>query len=347
MTRRKAVSSLVLSGALVGTLAVGAAAQEEASGELRVLCTPEEPYCVAMVDAFQAETGIPTTFLRMSSGESLARLRAQAGNPDFDVWWGGPADGQIAAAAEGLLEPYMSPNAEVIAEGQKAEDGSWSGVYVGALGFCSNQAMLDELGVDVPDSWEDLLDPALKGNVAVAHPASSGTAYTTFYTNVTRLGEEAAMDYMKELHNNILQYTKSGSAPGRMAGNGEVAVAIIFSHDCVRNIETGMTDLVVSFPSEGTGYEIAGQALIKDAQYPENAQTWIDWALTAPAQEIGWRDPNAGAYQLPTNPDAEVSDKAVKLSEVTLVDYDFDAAGENRERLTQRFEDEIATEPIE
>ena len=93
MTRRKTLSSLALSGALVGTLAVGAAAQDEVSGELRVLCTPEEPYCVAMVDAFEAETGIPTTFLRMSSGESLARLRAQAGNPDFDVWSPGP-DGQ-------------------------------------------------------------------------------------------------------------------------------------------------------------------------------------------------------------------------------------------------------------
>jgi len=346
MSRRGTFSAILLGGLLTAGLGGVAAAQDEGpSGELRVLCGPEEPYCVAMVEAFQAETGIPTSYVRMSSGEALARLRAGAAAPEFDVWWGGPADGQIAAGAEGLIEPYVSPNAEMIASGQKAEDGTWTGVYVGALGFCVNQSVIDELGIEVPDSWEDLLDPALQGNVAVAHPASSGTAYTTFYTQVLRLGgEDQAMDYMKQLHPNILQYTKSGSAPGQMAGRGEIAVGIIFSHDCVKNIETGFEDLVVSFPSEGTGYEIGAVALVANAEYPDNAKAWIDWALTAPAQEIG---PTAGAYQLPTNPDAAVSDLSVALSDVTLVDYDFQAAGEARTELTQRFEDEVAAEPVE
>lgn len=346
MSRPRTIGSIVLSGILTAGLAGVVAAQDEApSGELRVLCTPEEPYCVAMVDAFQAETGIPTSYVRMSSGESLARLRAGSAAPEFDVWWGGPADGQVAAGAEGLVEPYVSPNAAMIADGQKAADGTWTGVYVGALGFCSNQAVLDELGLEVPDSWDDLLDPALQANVAVAHPASSGTAYTTFYTQVLRLGgEDEAMEYMKALHPNILQYTKSGSAPGQMAGRGEIAVGIIFSHDCVRNIESGFTDLVVSFPEEGTGYEIGGVSLVANAEYPDNAKAWIDWSLTAPAQEIGQ---TVGAYQLPTNPDAQVSDLSVSLSDVNLVDYDFQAAGEARTELTQRFEDEVAAQPAE
>ena len=50
---------------------------------------------------------------------------------------------------------------------------------------------------------------------------------------------------------------------------------------------------------------------------------------------------------LPTNPDAAVSDLSVALSEVNLVDYDFQAAGEARTRLTQRFEDEVAAAPAE
>jgi iron(III) transport system substrate-binding protein len=343
MNRRGAFGSIALSGMLAAGLSGTAAAQAE--DELIVLCTPEKPYCEAMVAAFQEQTGIPTAYQRMSSGESLVRLQAGAAAPEFDVWWGGPADGQIAAGIEGLVEPYISPNAAAIAEGQKAEDGTWTGVYVGALGFCSNTELLDELGVEAPDSWEDLLDPKLDDNVQVAHPASSGTAYTTFYTQVSRFDgdEEAALDYMGKLHDNILYYTKSGAAPGRNAGGGEVAVAIIFSHDCINNIEQGMP-LVVSFPSEGTGYEIAGQSLVANAPHPNNAKTWIDWALTGPAQEIGWRDPNAGAYQLPTNPDAEVSDQAVNIAELELVEYDFDAAGAARQRLTEQFENEIATE---
>jgi iron(III) transport system substrate-binding protein len=361
MSPSRTIGSLLICGLLVVGLAAATVAQSEApaseapasaapaeaapSGELRVLCTPEEPYCVAMAEAFQAETGIPTSFVRMSSGEALARLRAGAAAPEFDVWWGGPADGQVAAGAEGLVEPYVSPNAVAIADEHKAADGTWTGVYIGALGFCSNQAILDELGVEVPDSWDDLLDPALAGNVSVAHPASSGTAYTTFFTQVLRLGgEDEGLEYMKALHPNILQYTTSGSAPGQMAGRGEIAVAIIFSHDCVKNIESGFTDLVVSFPEEGTGYEIGAVSQVAGAQYPENAQAWIDWSLTAPAQEIGQ---TVGAYQLPTNPDAQVSDLSVSLDDVNLIDYDFQAAGEARTTLTQRFEDEVAAAPVE
>ena len=298
-----------------------------------------------MVQEFQDQTGINTSYVRMSSGEALARLRAGAEAPEFDVWWGGPADGQIAAAAEGLIEPYISPNAAAIPDDKKGSDGTWTGVYVGALGFCSNKSELERLGIEAPTSWDALLVPELAGNVAVAHPASSGTAYTALYTQVIRLGsEDAAIDYMKELHNNILQYTKSGSAPGGMAGRGEIATAIIFSHDCIKNFEEGFTDLEVTFPAEGTGYEIGAVALVANAQNPDNAKKWIDWSLQADTQEIG---PTVGSFQLPTNPDAAVSDLSVTLDQVNLVDYDFDAAGAARTELTQRFEDEVAAEPVE
>ncbi len=344
MTRFKVAGSVVLSGALVAGFA-GTAVAQEAEDELVVLCTPQEQWCVRMVEEFESQTGIPTSYVRMSSGESLARLRAGAEAPEFDVWWGGPADGQIAANEEGLIEPYISPNAAVVADEQKDADGVWTGVYVGALGLCVNTSVVEELGIEMPETWDDLLDPAYEDNIAMAHPASSGTAYTTFFTQVLRLGsEEAAMEYAKALHPNILQYTKSGSASGPMAGRGEIAVSIIFSHDCIANIDEGYEDLAVVFPADGTGYEIGAEALIANAPHPNNAKTWIDWALQADTQSIG---PEVRAFQLPTNPEAEVSEFAVDISQVNLVDYDFQAAGEARTRLTQQFEDEVAAAPEE
>lgn len=319
----------------------------ELENTLTVLCTPQEDWCQVMAQRFQEEFGVETSYVRLSSGEALARLQAGADAPEFSVWWGGPADGFVAANAEGLLETYDSPNAEAIAAEQKSEDpGVWTGVYVGALGFCSNTAVLEELGVEVPDSWDDLTDPALKGQVAMAHPASSGTAYTALYTQVLRLGgEDEAIAFMQEVHPNILQYTSSGAAPAEMAGRGEVAVSVVFSHDCVRNIDAGFSDLEVSFPSEGTGYEIGGVALIANAPEPNAAKQWIDWSLTPEAQEIGAAE--AASFQLPTHPDAAVDERSVNLGEVELVEYDFQAAGEARDALTARFEDEVAAAPAE
>ena len=320
--------------------------EQVVTGELTVACGAQEDWCQAMTQSFEAETGIKTNYVRLSSGEALARFIASKDNPEFDVWHGGPADGYIAAKNEGLLEPYVSPTAALVPDQLKDADGYWTGVYIGALGFCSNTVVLDELGVEVPTSWEDLLDPALKGQVAMAHPATSGTAYTAFWTLTTLNGgdQEKAFDYFAELHNNILQYTKAGSAPGQMAGRGEIAVAVIFSHDCVKFNEEGMTSLVVSFPEEGTGYEIGGVAILKGVKNLPAAQMYVDFVLSKEGQEIG---PTVKSYQLPTNPEATVSDKVVKLSEVNLVDYDFIAAADAKSALTTRFDEEIAPAPKE
>jgi iron(III) transport system substrate-binding protein len=122
-------------------------------------------------------------------------------------------------------------------------------------------------------------------------------------------------------------------------------VSVVFSHDCVRNIDAGFTDLEVSFPEEGTGYEIGGVALIANAPEPNAAKAWIDWALTAEVQELGAAE--AASFQLPTNPDAAVDERSVNLDEVELIEYDFQAAGEARDALTARFEDEVAAAPAE
>lgn len=290
----------------------------EVSGPLTVLCGMQEDWCQVAVQAFEAETGIETSMVRMSSGEALARMQAEKGDPSFDVWYGGPSLGPSAAAEEGLIESYVPENSSFIPESLKDPNGVWTGIYVGALGFCSNPEMLDELGASAPTSWQDLLDPVYEGNIAVADQRTSGTAVTAGGALVALEGsEDGALEYLRELDSNIFQYTKSGSAPGRMAAAGEVAVSIIFSHDCVKfHLETGV-DLTVTFPEEGTGYEIGQVSLIAGASNPEAAKVFIEWALTAAAQELA---APVGSYQIPTNPDAQVPAEAVKLEEVVLAE---------------------------
>jgi iron(III) transport system substrate-binding protein len=307
-----------------------------------VACGATEEWCEAMTRTFSEATGLSANFVRLSSGEALARIEAGKSNPEFDVWHGGPADGYVAAASRGLLEPYVSPNAASIDVRLKDPQGYWTGVYVGALGFCSNTKILGEKGLTPPTSWADLLDPALSRNVAMAHPSTSGTAYTALWTQVTLHGEDGAFGYMKQLHPNILQYTKSGSAPGQMASRGEVAVGIIFSHDCIALQQEGIPDLAVTFPSEGTGYETGGVALISGARNPVTGKKYVDWALTAQAQELG---PTVKAYQRPTLPEADVNELAFDFASVSLVDYDVSAAGEQKSALTRRFDEEVAQAP--
>ncbi len=347
-------SMMTVGAAVVALSLLSACSQQaaqstgEADGDkaLVVACGAQEDWCQAMTAAFEAKTGIDTNYVRLSSGEAVARLDASKDNPEFDVWHGGPADGYSAAKEAGLLAPYTSETTEQIPERFRDSEGYWTGVYIGVLGFCSNTDVLKELGIDAPESWEDLLDPALESQVGIAHPGTSGTSYTALWTQVLLNGgdEDAALEYMSELNSNVLQYSKSGSAPGQQAGRGEVAVGVIFTHDCVKYQDEGLTSLVVTTPSEGTGYEIGGVAAIAGAHHPSAAEQYIDFAASIEGQEIG---PTVGSYQIPTNPGAKVPTKSIKESDVTLVDYDAVAAGLAKPELVARFDTEIATAPTE
>ncbi|MDF2708241.1 MAG: phnS [Nonomuraea muscovyensis] len=334
-----------LAVAVAGCAVEEGAARAGGDGSTVVIaCTPQEELCQAVTAAFTKATGVKASFVRMSSGEAVARLDAARSRPEFDVYYGGPSDGHVSAFQAGLIEKYVSPNAAAIPAEHKASDGTWTGIYVGALGFCSNEEALKRIGAPAPASWADLVDPRYKGQIAIAHPSTSGTSYAAMWTQMVLNGMDAgkSFDYLGKLHKNVLQYSKSGSAPGQMAGRGEVAVGVIFAHDCVKYQKEGFTMLKTTFPSEGTGYEVGAVSLVKNGPNPANGKKFLDWTLTKEHQELG---PTVGSYQVPTNPQVAVTADMVDLKTIKLVDYDSVKAGERRKDLTGRFDSEIAPQP--
>jgi iron(III) transport system substrate-binding protein len=308
--------------------------------ELNLLCTPQEQWCQGMKQEFEAKYGITVNYVRMSAGEAVARLVAEKDNPTFDIWWGGPIDSFVAAKEEGLLEQYASPNLSNIIDPVKMKDADnyWAGVYVGSLGFATNTNWLAaNPGVEAPTSWDDLLKPEFTGQIMVAHPSTSGTSYTAMATVLQLKGEEEGWKYLEQYNRQIAQYTKSGAAPAKFVGQGEAAVAIVFSHDTVNEIENNQMPLQLTFPAEGTGYEIGGMAIVKGAQNMQAAKLWFDWALTPEVQALG---PDYAAYQAPTVSGVELSHP--ELMQVNLIDYDFIWAGTNKKAFVDKFTNEMA-----
>jgi len=312
----------------------------EDKGSLVFYAGLQEDHAAMIAEEFEAETGIKTDFVRMSSGEILARLKAEKDNMTASVWYGGPVDGIVAASEEGIIENYISPEAVNIKEGFAHPEGIWTGIYIGYLGFVGNQKILDEKGLEMPQSWADFLKPEYNQEIVVAHPGSSGTAYTMLATMVQMLGEDEAMEYFKKFSPQVRQYTKSGTAPGRMAGLGETTVGITFLHDAIKYKKEGYSDIVISAPAEGTGYEIGGVALLKNSPDQDNGKIFIDWVLTKRVQEMG---KTVGSFQFLTNKDAMPPEEATPIMDTKLIEYNFQWAGENKQRLVQRFSVETST----
>jgi iron(III) transport system substrate-binding protein len=331
----------------LATAALTASASAQAQN-LVLYCTVQEEWCRVMVTGFERETGIKVSMTRKSSGEFYAQLKAEASNPRGDVWWGGTGDPHLQAAEEGLTVEYESPmNKEL----QDWAIRQWNdskkktiGVYAGALGYSYNTEFMKKKGGAEPKCWSDLLDAKYKDDVQVADPNASGTSYTMLATIVQLMGEEKGFDYLKRLHKNINQYTKSGAAPAKAASLGESLIGITFQHDAVVMAVQGAPVKIVS-PCEGTGYEIGSMSLIKGARNPESAKKWYDWALSKNAQSLG---PNAKvSYQVPSNKGAATPPGAPNLAEIKLINYDFAKYGSSaeRRRLLSKWDNEVKNLP--
>ncbi len=332
-----------LASAFALTLSAGAAQADK----LTLYCSAEEDWCQVMARGFEEATGIDVNMTRKSSGETFAQVKAESANPKGDVWWGGTGDPHLQAAEEGLSVAYVSSmrgelHDWAVRQAASANDKT-IGIYSGALGFGYNSELLEANNLPVPACWKDLLKPEYKGHVQMANPNSSGTAYTTLATMVQLFGEEEGFEFMKGLHANINQYTKSGSAPIKAAGRGENTIGIVFLHDAVKQAASGFPVVPVA-PCEGTGYEIGSMSIIDGARNLEEAKQFYDWALTAEVQSEAWK---VKSYQVPSNVSAETSPDAPDLSTIKLIDYDFAKYGssEERKRLLQKWDEEVSTLP--
>lgn len=333
--------------ALAITAGVALLAPAAQAQQLNLLCNASIDWCELMKNKFEAESGIKTNMSRRSSGESYAQVRAEASNPKIDVWWAGTGDPHLQAAAEGLTEVYKSPTLPKLQPwAQKVADASGNrtvGIYLGALGFSYNDKMLAAKKVPAPKCWADLADPKYKDEVQMPDPNSSGTAYTMLATLVQLMGEEKAFTFMKNMHKNVNQYTKSGVAPSQAVGRGETLIGISFMHDLLIPKLGGFPVTLVT-PCEGTGYEIGSMSIIKGARNMTEAKKFYEFALRPDIQSMG---PQAKSYQIPSHSEAKVPAEAIKPADVKLIDYDQAKYGSTavRKALLSRWGNEVSGAP--
>ena len=332
---------------VAGVMGLSISASAASAAKLTFYCSAQEDWCQLMARSFEDATGINVNMTRKSSGETFAQIRAEASNPKGDVWWGGTGDPHLQAAEEGLTAEYMSPMRDQLhpwAISQAESAGNKTiGIYSGALGYGYNTELLAANNLPEPGCWKDLLKPEYKGHVQMANPNSSGTAYTTLASMVQIFGEDEGFEFMKGLHSNINQYTKSGSAPIKAAGRGENTIGIVFMHDAVKQAVSGFPVKVVA-PCEGTGYEIGSMSIVDGARNMDEAKAFYDWALTAEAQNLALE---VNAFQVPSNTAAQTSPSAPDMSSIKLIDYNFKKYGSSseRKRLLKKWDDEVSVLP--
>lgn len=331
MKRSLLAASLVL-------LAGAAPAQQ-----VNVICSVQAEWCNMIQTVFTKSTGIKVNMSLKGSGEALAQLIAEKANPKTDLWFGGTGDPHLQAAESDITLEYKSaalPQLHAWAQQQAQQSGFKTvGIYSGPLGFGYNTELVAKKKIGIPKTWADLLKPEYKGEIQVANPASSGTAYTMVATLVQLMGEDKAFEYMKALHKNIGQYTRSGTGPIKAVARGETTVSISFVHDGPGEAMQGFPVKTIT-PAEGTGAEIGSMSIIKGARNLDAAKKFYEWALTPQAQQFGAATKQ---FQLPSNKATPIDPNVPDFKSIKFINYDYAKYGASaeRRRLIAKWEKDV------
>lgn len=312
----------------------GGSAQKTDSGEITVYTALEDEQVSDYLAKFnETYPDITVNIVRESTGIITAKLIAEKDNPQADLVWGTAASSMMVLDDMGALEPYEPEGCDRILPQFKSdkEVPTWVGIDAWETAFVVNTEELKKLGMEPEEikSYEDLLDPRLKGQIVMSNPNSSGTGFLTVSAILQLKGKdsEAGWDYLDQLHENIAQYVHSGSKPAKMAASGECAVGISFGYAGISQRDKG-APVEVIFPEEGSGWDLEANALMKKEEINPAAYTFLDWAISDEAMDLYRVNypivtvENTGTYE---GYDSNPLDQ--------LIDNDFSWAAENRENI--------------
>ena len=321
---------------VIANLSAGGS-KEQAEKKVVVYSSVDEANAKKILDAFTADTGIKVAFVFLSSGPAYSRIKAEINNPQADVWMGAPSENHIVAKNDGLSIPYKGPGYESLKAGFKDPDGNWISFYMNPMAFAVNNDILKRINAPKPTSWEDLLNPAYKGQIQMPTPQASGTAYNVVASLVTIAGEDKAYAFMKKLNPSVQTYTSSGTGPSKGVSVGQCAIGIQFTPAFFEFIDQGYP-LEVIYPKEGVWFEAPAVSILKGAKNVDSAKALVDWLVSKKGQDTLT---DAKTFFYPVIPGAKLGKGMPAFETLKTVDVDVKWAGDNKKRLVERWVNEV------
>lgn len=273
---------------------------------------------------------ISIKIVRDSTGIVTAKLLAEKQNPQADVVWGLAATSLLVCDQAGMLEPYAPKALEKVNSTFRdaANPPHWVGIKAWETGFCVNTVEAKAQNLPIPTSFADLVKPDYKGKIVMPNPASSGTGFLTVSAILQMMGEKKGWEFLDRLHENIAQYTHSGSKPCKMAGAGEFPIGISFGYRGIIQKKKGEPVETV-FPKEGCGWDVEANALIKKAEMKSSARVFLDWAIGTEVMKA-----YAKVYPVTAYPTGEAVPEGYPSNPLTqLIKNDLSWAAKNREAI--------------
>ena len=287
--------------------------------------------------AFQREHPNIEVELVEDTAEQLTNLLAANSElPVADVVWNIPVANALQLEWLDLLKPYAPANLEAVDERfrDQADPPHWVGTAVRVLVFCVNVEKTAELNLPHPTSWQDLADPIYNGHLTFPNPMTSGAGYLILATAFEQFGHVDGWSYLDILDIHVDLHSERAGGSCEAAAAGDVPIGISFDYRAVQRVEAG-DPIEIVYPSDGAGWDIEVNGLIRKSVVKPEAKTFLDWTLseTAVAEYAQDRETLTIVY---TDTAAGEQPPATS-SEAYLLDKDMPWIAANRERIMREW----------
>jgi ABC-type Fe3+ transport system substrate-binding protein len=264
---------------------------------------------------------VKTSAIPKGTPVAYGQILEWKGRPQADIFWGGEGTLFDNLAAEKLLEP-LKISKKMINEipatigkpvGLPLKDpkGFWVGTTLEPYGLIYQPKLLKRLGVTIK-TWDDLLNPKLKGQIAQCTPDRSSSSHASYEVMLQTYGWEKGWDWLKKLAVNTGIFTARSRDVPNVVSKGEFAVGFaVPSYMAFAEVLAGYDVMFVYPPNAYVTPEPI--AVLKGAPHPKAGQAFIEFLLTEEGQKLF---SELGLY--PITPKFKVQGPAGSRQEMTV-----------------------------
>lgn len=252
-------------------------------------------------------------------------ILAEKDRPRCDVFWNNEILNTLRLQQAGLLEAYVSPQAERFPAMYRSADGLWHGFAGRARVLIVNTELVPN-EADWPRSIRDLADAKWRGRCGMAKPLF-GTTATHAACLFAAWGEDQAKAYFQSLLDNEVQILAGNKQVALGVAQGQIAFGITDTDDAIIEVEKGAPVAIV-YPDQGddqpgTLFIPNTLAIIRGCPHPAAARQLVDHLLT-PAVEK--RLAEGASAQIPLGEGVETQVRVETPHTVKAMQVDFEAA---------------------
>lgn len=215
----------------------------------------------------------------MSTGDLSAKMIAEGKDAEADIIY--ELENPYLEKISDNLATLDNVDYSVFVDSLVSPNHKYVPLVIASGAIIINEKMLEEKGLPVPESYDDLLKPEYKGLISMPNPKSSGTGYIFYLSMVNERGEEAALEYFDNLAENISGqgFTTSGSGPMQALKMGEAAIALGLTMSAATENSNG-SDYTIKYFEEGAPYTVYSSAVIEGRQNDEDVMKVFNYIVS-------------------------------------------------------------------